>query len=170
MDYQEELNLICEVFNKEQLKEFLKLENIGGCKKYHKEGNALIHTLMTMRACLTKYGRDYELFTLCLLHDIGKIYTAVEKDGDWSYPNHAKVGAENLYRFMSPEDKDFQKVQWYVGNHIKPLFWKVKGISVTPIITDGCSLDKLRKLTICDLLGSRPIDWELIEYLECLEL
>lgn len=169
MDYQSEFKLICSTFNKEQLEEFLKLEKIGGCKKFHQEGNALTHTLMVMDACATIYGLDTELLILCMLHDIGKIYTAVEKNGDWTYPNHAKSGSENLCKFISPDNEDFQKIQWYIANHIKPLFWKIKGISTTPIV-EGCSLDKLRKLAICDLLGSHPIDWSLINYLKCLEL
>lgn len=172
MDYQSKVDLIKRVFTDDnQFEEFMKLAKIGGCKKYHQEGNALIHTIMAMDYCHKNYEFDCELLSLCMLHDIGKIYSSIEKDGDWSYPNHAKIGAENLYKFVSPEDKDFQKIQWYIANHIKPLFWKEKGITVTLPIPEGCTLDKLRKLAICDLQGSIPDESEkenqkeLIKYL-----
>lgn len=155
--------------------EFQKLKNIGGCRDYHNEGDSLVHTMLVYEEAKKVFGEDHWMTTVALLHDIGKIYTGWEDDnGDWHYPNHSTVGGQDeiLSKFIDKDDEMYETYKWYVSNHIKPLFWRFKGIKVSEPTTNLCSMDFLRKLAICDVRGSyslEPQD-ELISYLENLEL
>lgn len=131
--------------------EFQKLQFIGGGQEYHQEGSAFVHSLLV-------FHNSYEFFEttmnyIALLHDIGKIYTGRQKpNGDWEYPNHAKVGAEHLEEFLPDALKHswfIDPAKFYITNHIKPLFWETKGYPErTPENIN------LAKLAICDLKGS----------------
>lgn len=133
--------------------EFQKLQNIGGGLTYHREGNAFVHSLLVFQNSFEFWQND-PMNIIALLHDIGKIYTGRPKDdGDWEYPNHAKVGAEHLLEFLPGELKDTtwfcEEISYYIANHIKPLFWEQKGYPEK----DGRTIN-LAKLAICDLKGS----------------
>lgn len=156
----------------QHLPEFQKLREIGGHKVYHLEGDALEHTEI-----VCEYGRhmfgEYSLMHLvCLLHDIGKIYTSVcHGPNDWTYPNHAKAGAENLHKFIPADLPEFPIIQWYIANHIKPLFWQGKDLQEaikTLNVPEGCSIIALAQLAICDVEGSCAVEpqTQLIEFLE----
>lgn len=138
--------------------EFNKLASIGGHKIYHLEGSALTHSLMVFEEACEMFPRDYEMQIIALLHDIGKIYTSVcNGPDDWSYPNHAKAGAENLHKFLIEEDDLYKRAKWYISNHIKPLFWRGKDLRKEIAVMDcpeGCSIIKLAKLVVCDIKGS----------------
>jgi hypothetical protein len=91
---------------------------------------------------------------IALLHDIGKIYTGHQKEnGDWEYPNHAKIGASHLLEFLPKELRVntwfCEEANYFIANHIKPLFWDQKGYPKKDVLT----ID-LAKLAICDLKGS----------------
>ena len=160
--------------------EFLKLANIGGCHQYHQEGNALTHTFLVYLAAQEMFPSDLMMQCVALLHDIGKILTGRQKpDGNWEYPNHSIVGAEMLDAFIDPELTCFKEMQWFIRNHIKPLFWRNKGLNreqalatLTPYpsgeITED-TFNNLIDLVICDLKGSIPDDYadtiETINYL-----
>ena len=152
------LNILSEILNVLQLPEFQKLREIGGHKVYHLEGDAYTHTMLVMLQAIKLFGIDSIMVLVAALHDIGKIYTSIcHGPGDWSYPNHAKAGAENLDKFLPVSHPEFFKVQWYIANHIKPLFWIGKDLEeVIPSmnVPEGCSIVALAELAICDILGS----------------
>jgi hypothetical protein len=151
-------------------KEFLKLQDIGGCHQYHQEGNALTHSFLVYLAAQRMFPSDLMLQCVALLHDIGKILVGRQKpNGDWEYPNHSIVGAEMLDAFIDPEYMHFKEMQWFIRNHIKPLFWRDKGFTkeqaietLTPypngVITKEVFAN-LVMLVICDLEGSIPADY-----------
>lgn len=141
----------------------LQLSTIGGHKVYHLEGDALIHTCMVVYE-MKKLNPSPFMIKLAYLHDIGKIYTSIyQGDDGWIYPDHSTCGGLRgiLCKFISESDPDFKKLQWYITNHIKPLFWKGKFNSFQEIndgqlkyIPEGCSLEVLRDLALCDIRGS----------------
>ena len=142
--------------------EFQKLSKIGGHKVYHLEGDALKHSLMVVEEAKKMFPNDYKMWLVALLHDIGKIYTSVcNGPDDWSYPNHAKAGAEHLAEFIPENHPDYKAIEWYIANHIKPLFWRGKKDKTLRReifllnCPEGCSIVKLAKLAICDIQGSR---------------
>ena len=135
----------------------LRLTEIGGGQVYHQEGNALTHTLLVTEAAIKLFGDDKVMVLSAFLHDIGKIETGYEKpNGDWAYPGHSEKGAEILSYVYSTQNEDFIKVQWYVRNHIKPLFWKnLKDVEIiSETAPEGCSVRNLAGLAYCDLMGS----------------
>lgn len=130
--------------------EFQKLQYVGGGKQYHNEGSAFVHSLLVFYNSFEFWNSDI-MNTIALLHDIGKIYTGRPKsNGDWEYPNHAKIGAEQLTQFLPEElqhDWFIEPAKFYISNHIKPLFWKEYP---TPTLDNK----NLARLAICDLKGS----------------
>lgn len=151
-------------------KDFFKLAEIGGCKQYHQEGNALEHTLLVAAHMWTKFYSQWA-FEVGLLHDIGKIYTGIPKpdwSGDWEYPWHSVVGGIPgiLQRFIKKEHPLFSAYSWFITNHIKPLFWVNKSQeelhreidvllkSVPKGHEELCTINNLVTLVLCDLNGS----------------
>lgn len=152
---------------------FTSLQEIGGGKEFHGEGNALIHTLLVYEAAVKEFGEGHEMTLVALLHDIGKINFAdkaeeelsyQKENGDWAYPNHARSGAQHLGLFIKEQDDPelFARVKWYLENHIKPLYWKGK---TTPM-PKGCKLSNLFRLALCDLEGSYAQDTKASEALK----
>lgn len=156
--------------------EFLKLANIGGHKVYHLEGDALIHTMDVVAEASIEFDKDPLFVKIALLHDVGKIYTAIRHgDDDWEYPDHAMCGSFRgvLSKFIPETDPDFKTVQWFIRNHIKPLFWKGKGVDVSilnNVPSDVCTIHNLARLAICDIKGSKSVEPQddLINYLRSL--
>lgn len=155
-----------------QSPEFQKLKEIGGHKTYHLEGNALEHTMMVADYAAHLFGEYSLMHLVALLHDIGKIYSSVcHGPDDWTYPNHAAAGAQNLFKFIPKSHPDFRVIQWYIANHIKPLFWRGKDLHTaiqTLNVPEGCSIIALAQLAICDIEGSyskEPQDG-LLEFLQ----
>lgn len=152
--------------------EFNKLANIGGHKVYHLEGSALKHSFMVLDEARQLMPEDEEMQLVALLHDVGKIYTSVcNGPDDWTYPGHAKAGAENLGKFIPESLPEYKEIKWYIANHIKPLFWRGKDLrkEISAMnCPEGCSVVKLAKLTICDILGSVSVEpqVELLQFLE----
>ena len=151
--------------------EFQKLRNIGGHKEYHLEGNALKHTLLVLAEAMSMFPNEPLMWRVAALHDIGKIYTAIENGpDDWSYPDHALCGSFKgvLCKFISLEDEDFEKIQWYIRNHIKPLFYaKSEFAELEKKCPEGCSVRNLARLAVCDIKGSKSVEPQdaLINYL-----
>lgn len=140
-------------------KNLKKLRRIGGCKAYHNEGNAFTHTLLVYKAAKKIFhGSDRKMMLkVAILHDIGKISCGKKKEnGDWEYPYHSPVGGKVLDQFLPKNDPDFLKIQWYITNHIKPLFWREeKDIEkVQKNLIPGVSIRNLALLAIADLMGS----------------
>jgi hypothetical protein len=129
--------------------EFQKLQEIGGGQEYHQEGSAFVHSLLVFHNSFEFWGNT-PMNIIALLHDIGKIYTGRPKEnGDWEYPYHAKVGADKLELFWPKElgKAWFDNAQWFIGHHIKPLFW----VDYPEFCIENV---ELAKLAICDLKGS----------------
>ena len=165
-------SVLSEILNVLQLPEFQKLREIGGHKVYHLEGDAYTHTMLVMLQAIKLFGIDSPMVLVAELHDIGKIYSSIcHSPGDWSYPNHAKIGAENLDKFLPVSHPEFFNVQWYIANHIKPLFWRGKDLKIvisSMQVPEGCSIVALAELAICDILGSLSIEpqVELLTFLQ----
>ena len=165
-------NILSEILNVLQLPEFQKLREIGGHKVYHLEGDAYTHTMLVMLQAIKLFGIDSPMVLVAELHDIGKIYSSVcNGPGDWKYPNHAKIGAENLDKFLPTSYPEFFSVQWYIANHIKPLFWRGKDLKIvisSMQVPEGCSIVALAELAICDILGSKSVEPqdELLNFLQ----
>lgn len=155
-----------------QLPEFQRLREIGGHKVYHLEGDAMVHTMLVVMHAINRFGFGSMMVLVALLHDIGKIYSSIEHGpGDWTYPNHARMGAISLEKFLPTSHPDFLKVQWYIANHIKPLFWRGKNLSDEIAMLDvpeGCSVIDLAELAICDIKGSQSVEPQddLLEFLQ----
>lgn len=139
------------------------LSRIGGCCRYHREGNALVHTIM-VGAHMWSMHYDRDLTKLALLHDIGKIYTGRinPNSNDWEYPDHSTCGGLKgiLCKFLSEDDSRFKEFQWYITNHIKPMFFKNMEDAQNKIavlkknMPKQCNIQTLLDLVICDLEGS----------------
>lgn len=166
----EDLKAFSECFNSLSdfgKQEFVKLADVKGCKPYHTEGNALIHTFLVFIEMRRFALMNGILQKAAFLHDIGKIYTGKPRKDDpesWEYPNHSGVGADQVHLFVGNEEPKGNVViyEWLIRNHIKPLFWMKKGeIDTTPIpeinsdyIKLNCSVHYLTLLAICDIRGS----------------
>lgn len=150
--------------------EFQKLKRIGGHKVYHLEGDAYTHTLMVIEEAKKMFPDDPLMWKVAALHDIGKIYTSIQNGpDDWCYPDHAECGSFKgiLCKFIPLEDPDFVVIQWYIRNHIKPLFWEDGKMIVLGGVKDRCSVRNLARLAVCDIRGSKSIEDQSrkIEYL-----
>ena len=128
--------------------------------------------MLVMLQAIKLFGIDSPMVLVAELHDIGKIYSSIcHGPGDWSYPNHAKIGAENLDKFLPTSHPEFFSVQWYIANHIKPLFWRGKDLKIvisSMQVPEGCSIVALAELAICDILGSKSVEPqdELLNFLQ----
>lgn len=104
---------------------------------YHGEDDVWTHTKMVTEALTNipdykKLDRKLQqaLFTAALFHDLGKVYTTIKEDGEWTSPFHAKVGAEKFNELAinelgiedSTPEKEFQDlVSILIANHVKPM-------------------------------------------------
>ena len=144
--------------------EFQKLKTIGGHKVYHLEGNAYKHTMMVAKEAGEMFGRFSFMHYIAFLHDIGKIYTSVcNGPDDWSYPHHSDGGALRLNRFIPFENENYITIQWYIFNHIKPLFFKGTRQECMESIRgyapfNDYMFNNLIKLVICDIKGSVSVN------------
>lgn len=139
---------------------FLNLAQIGGGKRYHREGNALTHTFLVFLEAMRMWPTEPKMWVTALLHDIGKLRACyIKENGDWSYPQHATAGVSMLSEYY-PQDWEYHdEIKWYIGNHIKPLNWRDEYSnreeakkSLRGNVTDEM-FDNLVKLAICDLRG-----------------
>lgn len=149
--------------------EFQKLAYVGGHKKYHLEGDALVHTLNVIAQAKELFNDDPLMVKVAALHDIGKIYTSIRHgEDDWEYPDHAQCGSFRgiLSKFIPEDDPDFRTVQWFIRNHIKPLFWM--GLEEEDAVKqmdslleqcealadpERCTIGNLAGLALCDIRG-----------------
>lgn len=152
--------------------EFQKLKAIGGHKVYHLEGDAWTHTMLVIDEAKRMFPDEPLMWRVAALHDVGKIYTSIEQGpGDWVYPDHAMCGSFKgvLAKFISLDDEDFERIQWYIKNHIKPLFWPKEltrartnrvRLSAMKIdyVPEGCSIRNLARLAVCDIRGSKSVE------------
>ena len=127
---------------------------------YHLEGDAWTHTMLVIDEAKRMFPDEPLMWRVAALHDVGKIYTSIEQGlGDWVYPDHAMCGSFKgvLAKFISLDDEDFERIQWYIKNHIKPLFWKGDEWKRMECL-DGCSVRNLARLAVCDIRGSKSVE------------
>ena len=159
------------------------LRKVGGQKRYHQEPDALVHSALVAAEAVKIWGPNTLMVLVAWLHDLGKITAHVQKpNGDFSYPDHARVGGELLKEFISEELPQFTVIQWYIINHIRPLHWagcdysreeameSLSNHSNLQVTND--MFDNLVRLSICDVLGAIPEDKDqqerTVKYLESL--
>lgn len=151
-----------------QPEEFEELVFVGKHKVYHLETDALTHSCVVWTIAKQVFTAPEEQFMhrIAMLHDIGKIYTSIRhSDGYWEYPDHSTCGSFKgiLAKFIPLDDPEFRTTQWYIANHIKPLFWKWDPnfnsyfVDTTDAITTKCSPKLLARLAYCDIVGSIPV-------------
>lgn len=97
------------------------LDGVGCVQERGHDHDVWQHTLRTVDAC----PRDAVLRVAALLHDVAKPRTRqLNSDGDWSFPEHDRVGAElaaefcNRLRFSGAER---DRIAALVQNHRVPL-------------------------------------------------
>lgn len=118
----------------------LYFEKMGGFNqrtKWHKH-NLLPHCIIAydyLRAKEKEENREYDwsLLQSARIHDIGKLYTGkIKEDGDYSYHNHANVGAYELICNMPYADfetlKKYFDVVFYVNHHMRAHQWETEKI------------------------------------------
>ena len=113
------------MIKKDSIIEFLnESKNIEQTSNYHKE-NLYVHTIRVAYYLYQKTAsRVYVLAGL--LHDTGKIQTRVKRENKgWTFYGHAKVSADNLYKYLTTDDKDYKLVKDIVANHM--VFYECNG-------------------------------------------
>jgi poly(A) polymerase len=80
------------------------------------------HTLDVMRLYPEELPYDWFGVAACLFHDVGKLYTAEEVDGEWQFLQHHRVGAKVtrkiLTRLNFPQE-DVDLICELVRNHMR---------------------------------------------------
>lgn len=164
----------------ESNQEYQRLKDVPGGDKYHREGSAMVHTAMTVEAAKKEFGEDSFMVLVAALHDVGKIYTARPKDeNNYEYPFHAKTGAEDkiLSQFIPQDHPLYKTIQWYVANHMKPMFFidkdpeklaNEKKFIMLYAPSRLATMENLARLTKCDINGSRSEEPQTrnLEYLD----
>lgn len=104
---------------------------------YHGEDDVWTHTKMVVDRLVElpdykEFDKNLKqaLFTAAFFHDLGKVYTTVKENGEWTSPYHASVGAEKFKELAakelgSEEDKEIndfvELVSLLIANHVKPM-------------------------------------------------
>lgn len=152
---------------------------------YHGEDDVWTHTKMVVDELvdLPLYKeldeKDKKMaFTSALFHDIGKIYTTVKENGEWTSPYHASTGAERFRELAkeqlglsedNEEEKNFiETVALLIGNHIKPMHVhqkrnpkaEAKKILRNQEIAEDFNLELLSILVEADMMGRISKDKE----------
>lgn len=107
----------------EMLPEVAALRGVLQPACYHREGDALRHTLLALKQ--VRNEDDERVFWAVLLHDIGKAHTTRFEDGRWRSPGHDEVGAgmaKSALRRIGRSDLA-EDVAWLVRHHQFPLSW-----------------------------------------------
>jgi poly(A) polymerase len=129
--------------------------------RYHPEGDALTHTVRTLRLMP---DANVNLAWAGLLHDIGKPDTTVfEENGRITSKGHDKLSsklAEEILDRLKFSNDDKEHILFLVRNHMKPTFAKNMKLSkVKALVSSKYSKDLIR-LAITDAFstGRKDID------------
>ena len=102
----------------------LKLMEFDQKNSFHSKtlGNHLADTAAKVRSMNYE---DEDLVYAALIHDIGKPYTQIFKDGDSNahYYGHQNVGAYDSFFIDFPRYVDRQDISLLVNLHMDPYFW-----------------------------------------------
>ncbi|MDC0335572.1 HD domain-containing protein [Pseudodesulfovibrio sp.] len=89
------------------------------------EETVLQHTLDVMKAYPEELPYDWKGTVACLLHDVGKLYTAEYYDEKWNFLQHHRVGAKATRKILKRlrfEEQDIDLICELVQNHMRPHF------------------------------------------------
>lgn len=148
---------------------------------YHGEDDVWTHTKMVMDQLveLPLYKEQRKelqeaLFTAALFHDLGKVYTTIKENGEYTSPFHAKVGAEKFKEYAKEElgleedDAFAELVALLVANHVKPMHAlkkkepekELKRLAANKEISPDFTLELLSILVEADMKGriSKDLD------------
>lgn len=116
---------------------FEKMSGFNQKTKWHKH-NLLPHCIIAYDYLKSKEKEenkeyDWSLLQAARIHDIGKLYTGQKKeDGDYSYHNHANVGAYDLICNMPygnlEDNEKFFDIVFYVNHHMRVHNWETERI------------------------------------------
>lgn len=127
--------------------------------KRHKD--IFLHSLMVLRN-VAQVSDNLYLRWAALLHDVGKVQVKAFKDGNWTFENHAEVGAKMIdkifKRLTFPLDERMQYVKTLIRLHMRPMQLCEDGVTdaaVRRLLFDaGDTIDDLLILCSADITSS----------------
>lgn len=127
--------------------------------KRHKD--IFLHSLMVLRN-VAQVSDNLYLRWAALLHDVGKVQVKAFKDGNWTFENHAEVGAKMIdkifKRLTFPLDERMQYVKTIIRLHMRPMQLCEDGVTdaaVRRLLFDaGNTIDDLLILCSADITSS----------------
>lgn len=127
--------------------------------KRHKD--IFAHSLKVLRNVAQVSGNLY-LRWAALLHDVGKVQVKEFKDGNWTFENHAEVGAKMIdkifKRLTFPLDERMQYIKTLIRLHMRPMQLCEDGVTdaaVRRLLFDaGDTIDDLLILCNADITSS----------------
>ena len=153
----------------EKIKEFDALKHAEQSPRWHKEGNAFIHTQMVCNeavkvASTIEDPKDRLVFLAsALFHDIGKgVTTKIGKDGNWHSYGHEFEGEKMTRLLLWREDIETrERICALVRDHMEIEFIAERDNFLSKLVSMSKAvgnLDLLIKLKECDLRGSIQVD------------
>lgn len=140
------------------LPEITILDTIDQGTRYHAEGTAFKHTLMSIDS-IKKKDRNFPLMMALLLHDTGKALVESETVEDHvKFIGHEKAlkNAEAVLHRLTTEKKLIEKILSLISNHMLPYQYVNKKIptkTVRKLISKDVDIENLVKLHKADKLG-----------------
>ena len=157
----------------EKIPEFAKLKECEQSPKWHKEGNAWVHTRKVCEAAsdmCRELGWEYEpymailLLASALFHDIGKGTTTKFIKGGWHSYGHEMESERITRKMLWEEDIELREsICALVRRHMEPLdILKSKSPldTIARLSGEVPSMDMLLCLKNCDIKGSIQEDEE----------
>lgn len=127
--------------------------------KRHKD--IFVHSLKVLRN-VAQVSDNLYLRWAALLHDVGKVQVKAFKDGNWTFENHAEVGAKMIdkifKRLTFPLDERMQYIKTLIRLHMRPMQLCEDGVTdaaVRRLLFDaGDTIDDLLILCSADITSS----------------
>ena len=127
--------------------------------KRHKD--IFAHSLKVLRN-VAQVSDNLYLRWAALLHDVGKVQVKAFKDGNWTFENHAEVGAKMIdkifKRLTFPLDERMQYIKTLIRLHMRPMQLCEDGVTdaaVRRLLFDaGDTIDDLLILCSDDITSS----------------
>lgn len=152
-----------------------KLKETNQKPKYHREGNVYNHTKLVCSEVLNL--REWEelnnreraiLYCSALFHDIGKLVTTREEDGQIVSPKHAVKGAK-IFRDLAYREYEFdskirEEIAALIRYHGLPLYF-IERENIDYHIIKAAEITNMKLLYLlakCDLLGRLCEDREVL--------
>lgn len=110
------------------------------------------HTLLAISFA----PKDYTLRLTLLLHDIGKVYSFVEKDGVRYYPNHAEISSQIARNILVRLGYDLE----YINIVCELIKWHDTKINEQDIKENYDFYYMLYQIQYCDALSHHPLKLE----------